>query len=399
MAETQGSAPYRFFRMVVLMGGAILAGMVQLAILPAMPEMGAHFAGDGHDGTLIAQYVNTISALAMGVGGPLAGIAAGRFGKRWVLLVSALAYGITGGIGAYAPDLWTLLASRLLLGVAASGYVTVGVALIGDYYPLPAQRDRLIGWFTIVGGAGSLAVLQAAAFLTKSGGWHGPFALYLSGIPLFLIGLFTVTEPRTEAAAAATADQWGPVARAWGIYAMLILVSISMYTVTIQGTFLMNEEGLTDPGTIANVMLMTSIGTVVGAYVFRFVRPALGFGLTLALTWGLLALGNAGFASTLNVWLLAACAGLVGIGSGFNTPLMTTAVMGAVPPSAAANAVGVAMGCLFLGQFLHPPALTPLREAFGLHGAFLWMGGLSLALAILSALWSFRGRQRAVAAE
>ncbi|HEX4505732.1 MAG TPA: MFS transporter [Alphaproteobacteria bacterium] len=394
MAE--GSAPYRFFRMVVLMGGAILAGMVQLAILPAMPDMGAHFAGDGHDGTLIAQYVTTISALSMGVGGPLAGIAAGRFGKRWVLLISALTYGITGGIGAYAPDLFTLLASRLLLGIAASGYVTVGVALLGDYYPEPAQRDRLIGWFTIIGGAGSLAVLKAAAWLTEQGGWHGPFALYLSGIPLFLIGLFTITEPRREAVLA-TAGQWAPVARAWGIYVMLILVSISMYTVTIQGTFLMNEEGFTDPGTIANVMLMTSIGTVVGAYVFRFVRPALGFGLTLALTWALLALGNAGFASTLNVWLLAAFAGLVGIGSGFNTPLMTTAVMGAVPPSAAANAVGVSMGCLFLGQFLHPPALTPFRTAFGLHGAFLWMGGLSLLLAVLSALWSLRGRQRAVA--
>src|ERR1700679_458496 len=121
-SEAQGSALFRALRMVVLMGGPILAGMVQLAILPAMPDMGAHFAGDGWDGTLIAQYVTTISALSMAVGGLLVGWAAGRFGKRWVLLISALAYGVTGGIGAYAPDLWTLLASRLLLGVAASGY-------------------------------------------------------------------------------------------------------------------------------------------------------------------------------------------------------------------------------------------------------------------------------------
>jgi predicted MFS family arabinose efflux permease len=396
VSEVQGSALFRAFRMIVLMGGAILAGMVQLAILPAMPEMGAHFAGDGWDGTLVAQYVTTISALSMAVGGVMAGWAAGLFGKRGVLLISALAYGITGGIGTYAPDLGTLLVSRLLLGVAASGYVTIGVSLIGDYYPDPVQRDKLIGWFTIIGGAGSLVVLKAAAWLTEQGGWHGPFALYLSGIPLFLIGLFTITEVRAEAAESG-AGQWGAVGRAWGIYVMIILVSISMYTVTIQGAFLMNEEGLTDPGTIANVMVMTSIGTVVGAYLFRFVRPAFGFSLTLALTWGLLAFGNAGFASTLNVWLLAACAGLAGIGSGFNTPLMTVAVMSAVPPSASAKAVGLAMGCLFLGQFLHPPALTPFRTAFGLHGAFLWMGGLSLLAAALAILWSFRGRQRAVA--
>jgi DHA1 family bicyclomycin/chloramphenicol resistance-like MFS transporter len=228
VSASQGSALYRAMRMIVIMGGAILAGMVQLAILPAMPEMGAHFAGDGWDGTLVAQYVTTISALSMAVGGVMAGWAAGRFGKRWVLLISALAYGITGGIGTYAPDLWTLLGSRLLLGVAASGYVTIGLSLIGDYYPDAAQRDRLIGWFTIIGGAGSLVVLKAAALLTEQGGWHGPFALYLSAIPLFLVGLFTITDVRAETAGASAA-QWGAIARAWGIYVMIVLISISMY--------------------------------------------------------------------------------------------------------------------------------------------------------------------------
>jgi len=395
VSDSQGSALFRTFRMIVLLGGAVLAGMVQLAILPAMPEMGTHFSGAGHDGTLIAQNVTTISALAMAFGGPITGWLAGLLGKRRVLLVSALLFGLSGAAGAYAPDLWTLLASRVLLGIAAAGYVTIGVSFIGDYYPDSAQRDRLIGWFTVVGGIGSLAVLMAAGLLTKSGGWHAPFALYLSGIPLFLIGLFTITD--VPVAAGSTASS-GSIRGALGIYALIILISISMYTVTIQGVFLMNEEGITDPTITSNVMLLTSIGTVVGAYLFRFVRPALGFSLTLALIWVLLGLGNAGFAATLDVWLLAVCAGLVGVGSGFMTPLMTTAVFGVVPPSATARAVGMAMGCLFLGQFLHPLALTPLRIAFGLHDAFYWMGGASLiagALAILARLRS--GRERAVA--
>jgi predicted MFS family arabinose efflux permease len=396
VSDAQGSAVYRALRMIVLLGGAVLAGMVQLAILPAMPEMGAHFAGGGHDGTFIAQNVTTISALAMAFGGPLVGWAAGLIGKRRVLLVSALIYGLAGGVGAYAPDLWTLLASRVLLGIASAGYVTIGVSFIGDYYPDPAQRDRLIGWFTVVGGIGSLAVLMAAGLLTKTGGWHAPFALYLSGLPLFLIGLFTITDVPVATADAAAGSS-GSVLGAWGLYALIILISISMYTVTIQGVFLMNEEGISDPTITSNVMLLTSIGTIVGAYVFRFVRPALGFGLTLALIWGLLAVGNAGFASSLNVYVLSICAGLVGTGSGFMTPLMTTAVLGAVPASASARAVGLAMGCLFLGQFLHPLALAPLRTAFGLHDAFFWMGGASLAAAALAIVWSFRGSRRAVA--
>jgi predicted MFS family arabinose efflux permease len=396
VAAASGSALYRAMRMVVLMGGAILAGMVQLAILPAMPEMGAHFATGGRDGTFIAQNVTTISALSMAFGGPLVGWAAGVFGKRRVLLVSALIFGLTGVAGAYAPDLWTLLASRLLLGIAAAGYVTIGVSYIGDYYPDPATRDRLIGWFTVIGGLGSLAVLVAAGWLTKEGGWHAPFALYFSGLPLFLIALFTITDVPAPAAHTAGGPS-GSVLGAWWLYVLIILISISMYTVTIQGVFLMNQEGITDPTVTSKVILMSSIGTVVGAYFFRFVRPALGFGLTLAATWALIAVGNAGFAATPNVYLLSAFAGLVGIGSGFMTPMMTTAVLGAVPPAASARAVGLAMGALFLGQFLHPYALLPFRITFGLHDAFLWMAGISLLAAALAVVWRLRGSPRAVA--
>jgi MFS family permease len=371
--------------------------MVQLAILPAMPARGGFFSDGGHDGTLIAQNVTTISALAMALGGPLVGWLSDRVGKRRVLLVSTLVFALAGAAGAYAPDLWTLLGLRALLGVAAAGYTTIAISLIGDYYPDPIARDKLIGWFTVVGGAGSLAVLAAAGWMTKTGGWHAPFAMYLSGLPLFLIALFTVTNPPVAAVDPVTGSS-GSIRGAFGIYALIILISISMYTVTIQGTFLMNQEGITDPTVQANVMMLTSIGTVIGAYAFQYVRPAFGFSLTLALTWTLMALGNAGFASTLNVYLLAACAGLIGIGSGFTTPLMTTAVLGAVPPSASARAVGLSMGCLFLGQFLHPPALAPLREAFGLHGAFLWMGGLSLAAAVIAVLSRLRSGKQAAAA-
>src|SRR6185369_9348695 len=124
---------------------------------------------------------------------PLIGWLAGRFGKRLVLLTSLVVYGLAGIAGAYAPDLVTLLGSRLLLGAAAAGYVTVSVSLIGDYYVGEGVRDRLLGWFAVVGGGGSLAVLTAAGSLTKIGGWHAPFALYAIAFPLFLIGLFVIT--------------------------------------------------------------------------------------------------------------------------------------------------------------------------------------------------------------
>jgi predicted MFS family arabinose efflux permease len=397
VSENTGSLLFRVLRMVVLLSAPVLAGAVQLAVIPAQTGMAAYLTAQGGDGTLLAQNIMTIAALAMAFGAPVIGWLAGRFGKRNTLLASMLVYGLAGLVGAFASDLYSLFASRLLLGIASAGYVTVAVSLIGDYYTGEGARDRLLGWFAIVGGGGSLAVLYICGQLAKAGGWHAPFALYAVALPLFALALFVITDVRRvvtgEAVTTVSDSIWG----AWGIYVLIILISISMYAVTIQGTYLMNEEGITDPSTQSNVLLLSTIGSMAGAYLFRFVRPGLGFYLTLALTWGVLAAGNIGFASTLNVYLLAACAALVGAGSGLMQPLTQSTILNMVTPAASARAMGMALGCIFAGQFVHPFVVTPLRTAFGLHNAFLILGAASLLAAVIAGLWRFVGPRRAIA--
>jgi MFS family permease len=397
VSETGGSGAMRALRMLVLMAGPVLAGMVQLAILPAMPGMADHFTALGQDGLFIAQNVTTIAAPAMALGAPFVGWLAGRLGKRPVLLATMLLYGLSGVAGAFAPDLTTLLASRVVLGVASAGYTTVAIALIGDYYPGEGARERLLGWFAVVGGGGSLVTLQAAGMLTKGFGWLSTFGLYAVALPLFALALFVITPPKADAEAAAGSDSRASIWTAWHIYALIILISISMYAVTIQGPFLMTERGITDSVVVSNVMLMSTVGSMLGAYLFRFVRPALGFGLTLAATWGVLAVANIGFASSASPYLLALCAGFTGLGSGLMQPLTQVATLSLVAPAAIPRAMGMAVGCIFAGQFLHPFVAGPLRSALGLGGAFMALGAASAVLALLAALWGLRRGGRATA--
>ncbi|MDB5393651.1 MAG: hypothetical protein JWM91_1157 [Rhodospirillales bacterium] len=397
VSENSESLLFRVLRMLVLLSAPVLAGAVQLAVIPAQTGMAAYLTAQGGDGTLLAQNIMTIAALAMAFGAPVIGWLAGRFGKRNTLLASMLVYGMAGLVGAFASDLFSLFASRLLLGIASAGYVTVAVSLIGDYYVGEGARDRLLGWFAIVGGGGSLAVLYVCGQLAKAGGWHAPFALYAVALPLFVLALFVITDVRRAVAGETVASVSDSIWGAWGIYVLIILISISMYAVTIQGTYLMNEEGITDPSTQSNVLLLSTIGSMAGAYLFRFVRPGLGFYLTLALTWAALALGNIGFASTLNVYLLAGCAALVGAGSGLMQPLTQSTILNMVTPAASARAMGMALGCIFAGQFVHPFVVTPLRTAFGLHNAFLILGAASLLAAVIAGFWRLVGPRRAVA--
>jgi MFS family permease len=363
--------------------------MVQLAILPAMTAMAAHFTDAGYDGAFIAQNVMTVAAPTMAVGAPLIGWLAERVGKRRTLLGSALVYTLAGIAGAFAPDIWTMLASRLILGLAAAGIATTTIAFLGDYYDR-GRRDRLIGWYGVVGGGGSLVTLFVAGKAAELGGWHAVFALYLIGLVVLAGVLLTVSDIREETSAMAAAEDssiWG----AWWIYLLIVAISIVMYSVTIQGSFLLADRGITSPSVQSNIINMTTIGSMAGAYLCGRIRPALGFLVVLALTWGLMGAGNLGFGLFANPWALAVFGMMTGLASGLMQPLTQNAILNRVPPGASAKAVGLAIGCIFLGQFLHPFILRPMRESLGIEGAFVWLGAASLAAMAIALIRRLRG--------
>jgi MFS family permease len=370
--------------------------MVQLAITPAITQM-ASALGSGSEGMALALRVLTVPALVMAFGAPAIGWLAGRIGKRTVLLASLLAFSVGGGAGFVLSDFWPLLLSRVVVGLGAAGFVTTSVVSIGDYYT-GETRDRLISAFAFVGGLGSLVTVEAAGLISGAYGWQSQFLLYLIGFPLFVLAIYTLREVRQDAAvsiAEGIPDSGSnSMMTAWRIYLMVVLLSISMYIVTIEGGFLMDRKGLTIPADHSTVLLLSTIGSMAGAAVFSFVRPVLGFFLVLAVVCGAFALGNIGFTMTSNVVLLAACAASVGIGSGLLQPLSQTAVLNMVSPQASAGAVGIAIGCIFLGQFINPLVFNPLADAFGLENATVYIGLASLTGAALAVLWWVKGGMR-----
>lgn len=379
-------------RLFVLMSGGVLAAMVQLAILPSLTQMAAHFSDQG-DGAFIAQLVTAVAAPAMAFGAPLIGWLAGLIGKRQVLLASALIYAASGVAGAFAPDLWSLLGTRVLLGLAAAGLGTMAMTFIADYYD-GEQRDRMIGWYTVIGGGGALATLLVAGQATAAVGWRAPFGLYLIGLLVFVVALPTIREPRRAEVIAAAAD--GSIRNAWSLLALMIAMSVVMYMVSIQGVFLLDSEGIRSPNVQAIIMDLMTGGSMLGAYLFGFLRRRLGFLPLLALIWAVLGVGAVGFALASDVATIAAFAACGGFGAGLMVPTIQSGILNVVPPSASSRAMGASIGCIFFGQLVNPFLVKPLRAAIGIQEAFIWVGGAALAAAALTMLWRMRGGLRAV---
>jgi len=389
-----GSKLFEAARLFVLLSGGALAAMVQLAILPSLTRIAAVYAGDGSgaiDGASIAQLVTTVAAPTIVLGAPIVGWLAGRVSKRLVLLVSALLFAVSGAAGAVAPDIWTMLISRMVLGLASAGLGTVSMGFINDYYATE-KRDRLIGWYALLGSGGALVVLIAAGALAEID-WRAPFALYLIGLPIFLLALPTIRDlPRTETAGA-TAGQ-GSIAGATGYLTLIVLVSIVMYMATIQGPFLLQARGIDSPTLQAVMADVTTVGAMSGAYLFGFLRPRLGFSAILFILLATLGIGTLGFGLAANMIAIAIFAWLSGFGAGLMTPLTQSAILNAVPPAAATRALGLSFSCIFFGQFLHPFILAPLRAAAGIEGAFLWVGGVMLFASLAALLWRMRAGLR-----
>ena len=406
MSDMAGGRILRAARLFVLLTGGILAGMVPLGILPSLTQMADHFSGQG-DGTLIAQNVITIVAPTMALGAPLIGWLTELFGKRPVFLISAVFFALAGAAGAIAPDLWTLLASRIVLGLAAAGVTTITIAYIGDYYS-GEQRDRLIGWYTMIGSGGSFSdhasrCRQARRYRRVAG---QPFLLYLVGLPIVALAIPTLADAKDRRATAADRAGVGSIRNAFGIYALILVLSVVAVCMADRddpgASPGIHAQGGRDREAVLAVQHSHDDhgGRGPGRLYLRFrapfiaSTPRLGFLGALALVWAAFGLSIVGFALTADVVALGFLSGLSGFAAGLMQPLTQSAVLNVVPQQVAARAIGPAVGFHFLGQFLHPFAFLPLHTALGGQAAFLWAGAASLVAGGATLLWQLRAATR-----
>jgi MFS family permease len=130
-------------RAIALLTAASLTTMANATISPALPGLERLFAQDSNAAMLVRLLVPAPS-LSVAVFAPFAGLVADRYGRRRMLLAGVVLFVIAGCAGLFLPDLPTIFASRLVLGVAVALIMTAQTALIGDYFT-GSDRSALSG--------------------------------------------------------------------------------------------------------------------------------------------------------------------------------------------------------------------------------------------------------------
>lgn len=358
--------------LAVMLSGPPLMSLTFSTIAPVLPAIARHFAAQG-TGTLFAQWIMTAPAIGLMLGGPVGGLLIDRIGPRRLIVAAFTLFALAGSAGLWLDHAVALLGSRFLLGLAGSCVATTATWLIGERFDEIGRR-RVIGIQDSIAGAAAMSAVLLSGVAGAAGGWRLPFAIYLVAAPFVLLALLAV--PRL--ALAGTARTGAPARTVllplWPIYAIVLAMAGLMMLPATQVPFLLESNGIADPVVRSQVIACSAALSILSAALYATVRQRLGERGTLALIVLAYALGTTVLSQSSDAWGAALGCMLLGTGTGLFSPHFASVLIVRTPPPARGRAIGLMYGTIFLGEFLSPLVILPLRAAFGVHGGFLALG-------------------------
>lgn len=351
-----------------------------------------------------AGLIITLFSIPAGLGIPLVGFLADRFGRRAVLIPALALYAIGGlvaglsavlfGQSAYVP----VLLGRAIQGFGAAGTAPIAMTLAGDLFGGGA-RSRALGVLEAANGVGKIVspILGAALGVL---GWFYPFFVFPALVlPVLLAVLFFVPEPPARRRVPSFAEYksiLGAVLRQKGWTLVGIFFTGATALLLLFGLLFFLSEHLEvafgAKGIVKGLLLAIPVSFMcLTSYLTGWaIKRRLNF-MPFVVVSGLLLLAGALFSLIFfdRTLLFFTSVSFAGIGTGLNLPCLNTLVTSSAGPAARGLITALYGGLRFWGVAAGPPLFGLLLSysrglAFGI-AAFL------AALAAVITLFLVRG--------
>jgi MFS family permease len=353
------------------------------ALVPGLPQLFQQFSSVPHFQLLVPMII-TVPSLCVALFSGFMGAIADRWGRRSLLLTALLAFSLLGLAPMMFDSLLLIVASRVVVGLAEAAILTVGNALLGDYFE-GKERQKWLGYQNMFAPLIGSAILLSGGFLAGVH-WRYPFLLYLSGFAVFALALFACWEPRKSGAGIRSGQQAAAAAFPWRstmlVCGVTVLFSLVFFVQAVQHGRIFNDMGVASPERISILATVASLGTVLGGYLFK--RFA-GVPVTM---WMVIVLAFYGVSYIGVAWAPNLVAGLpldaLGqVGGGLMLPVLVTWALHHYGFEHRGRGMGLWGGAFFLGQFLSPPLVTLIGSfTASFLGSVAVVGAVCLAVAV-----------------
>ena len=383
------SLSLRLITSIVLIGPP-LNSFVSIAITPALPGLAKHIGADA-GGELFSQLVMTVPAGMIAIFSLFAHTLSRWWGYRNCLIGAVLTFAVAGVSGMWAPDMVSLMITRLLLGAAGGVIAALCLSLAIE---VPAiWRERVLG---ISGGLGaffSLAVLSVGGILVDIWGWRTPMWFYITSLIMLPGVLWGLKGRSMQVLPDAPRADWAGVLKLWPLYLLMSALCIGMFMVDIQGPFLLVEAGVTNARTIGFIVAAYTLTATLSGFSYGWARAWLGEQRVIVMAAFLLGGGLCAIGLSPNLSVMQLAFLLPGLGVGWISPSLYSAVLTRADANNRVLAMGLIYASIFVSLFINPLLLSGIRMAFGLSNTFLIVGVVSVSIGILVSMLGI-GRPR-----
>jgi MFS family permease len=376
---------------IILLLSSSLTVMAGATIAPSLPAMRDYFAATPNADFWV-RLVLTAPALFIALGAPFVGTIIDRFGRKPLLTIAVLLYGIAGSSGGILNAIGLILVGRVVLGLSVAGIMTTATALIADYY-VGAARAQFLGFQAAFMGLGGVVFLSLGGFLADIN-WRMPFLIYLLALVILPLIVFLLPEPQRTIDEGSVNEP--PASFPWAIagitYAAALLSQIVFYLIPVQLPFYLRELVNASASQSGLAIAFATLFSAASAIAYKQIKARLSFIGIYTVAFFSMAVGYIVISAALGYSMVLIGLAIAGMGLGLLMPNMNVCLTSSTPASLRGRVLGGLTTAFFLGQFLSPIFSQPLSNALGLDLTYRLAGGLMLMLGAIALIIGWRWR-------
>lgn len=384
MTQESGPVPaqagLRAGALIAILASSTLPIMSGAVIVPALNELREAFDLSAVGaGALVTAHTVFIAAAS-----PIAGIVIDRVGARLPLLWGLLGFGLFGGMGAFMPDVWWLLATRVPFGIA-TGFIFTAITVVILQTTTGARRNTVMGWRAAANQFGGI-IYPTLGGLAAIATWRGAFLVYLAAFPI--AGLAWWAIPKDEPGGKPPGGVWALIRgdrRLQRLYVAAFASYIGLYLIVIFVPQLLAEVGLGNAAIVGLFLSAMNLAAFIVASSYGRLRQRVSVSVVVWLAGFFYIASAATLLLTDAVAGIAIAMALFGVAHGLAVPSMMVSVGNCAPPPMRGRVTSGLGVTNYLGQFSSPYLAAPVVAVVGLLGAFALLGVAGAMVAVFGA--------------
>lgn len=358
---------------------AMLSTISNVAIITAVPSLKLHFS-EVTNIEFLSRLMITLPSLAIAVLAPFLGHVVYRFGKKKSAILAVIVFSLAGSSGLYLNNIESLLASRVLFGVAVAVIMIVSTSLVGDYFSADKRAKYMslqnafasFGGIVLVTGGGALADIS----------WRYTFGIYLLGVLIIPLIITQVKEIKKEDVAHIVEDE-KTSGNVVFIYLLAFAYMSVFFIMPTQIPFMIiNKYGAS--GQFAGLVISTFlVSNALGGFVFAKLKKYFTHRTIFLLGLCIFGVGFIGYGLINNLNYFFIPAHIAGLGAGIMMTNITTWFLKFTTLKNRVKNSGYFTSSLFLGQFASPIIFFNIAKDIGVQEFLFTLGFILIIITFL----------------